>query len=136
VQYIAWANSGTTEYLGTSKQGREHGQWVAGAIVGSCIGEQSAKGSQFNGIASASKLAFFDFDAANVPLNFDFLFTLGHLQFYDVAYDAGARIFSNSWGIYGSSGYYASSVELDRYLYQHPDVLWVGGKHIYIFCRQ
>jgi hypothetical protein len=135
VQYIAWANSGTTEYFGTTKQGREHGQWTSGALLGSCIGDQKNKGSQYNGIASSAKLSFFDYDAYDVPLNFDFFFTLGQMQFYSVAYNAGARIFSNSWGIYGSSGYYSSAVELDRYLYEHPEALWVGGSPLIVCIR-
>ena len=53
-------------------------------------------------------------------------------QIFDSAYEAGARVHSNSWGNVG--GIYGQlAMDVDKYLHQHEDffVLFAGGNEGY-----
>lgn len=57
-------------------------------------------------------------------------------KIFDTAYDAGARVHTNSWGNVG--GIYGQlSMDVDRYLHQHQDffVLFAGGNEGYSGLR-
>lgn len=57
-------------------------------------------------------------------------------KIFDSAYDAGARVHSNSWGNVG--GIYGQlAMDVDKYLHQHEDffVLFAGGNEGYSGLR-
>jgi hypothetical protein len=57
-------------------------------------------------------------------------------EIFDSAYDAGARVHSNSWGNVG--GIYGQlAMDVDKYLHQHEDffVLFAGGNEGYSGLR-
>ena len=99
---------------------RGQGSHVCGTIVGSCRDNST---SSMNGIAPASKISFFDIGDKNGNLQ------VGKLtDVFNVAYNTGARVHSNSWG--GSNELYGEmDQEVDQYMYDHPDflVLFAAG---------
>ena len=95
-----------------------HGTHVAGSIAGS----GQASGGSVRGTAPEAKLIFQSI--------MDALGELSGLDpeladLFDEAYKAGARIHSNSWGAAAESAYRVSSIEVDEYVYDHPDLLVV-----------
>jgi hypothetical protein len=93
-----------------------HGTHVAGSAVGS----GAASNGQLAGIAPAATLFFQSVLDANG--------TLGGLPdpitgLFQQAYDSGVRIHNNSWGAYVQSRYEAMALDLDEFVYNHPDFL-------------
>lgn len=115
IQYVNYSESN-----GDYSQG--HGSHVSGTAAGQCI-DPSSTMSVYNGVASASKIAFFDIGAKAgylvVPSNLELL--------YQVSYDTGARIQSHSWG--GSFLYDTYCLETDKFLYNNDDfvVIYAAG---------
>ena len=110
VQYIDFSGSGGDDYGG-------HGTHVAGSIAG----YSTSSGNLYKGMASGSKLAFFDIAAEyayTLTLPDDLAATM-----FPPAYSAGARLHSNSWG--GGYSYDSYCTEVDQYLYEHSDFLIV-----------
>lgn len=93
-----------------------HGTHVCGSIVGN----SKSLFSSMNGVASEAKIAFYDLGVSNQAMltlpSFD--------QLFQAAYDAGARVHSDSWGAFGGI-YGAFSFDVDHYLADHPDFLLV-----------
>ena len=113
VQYVDFSGSGGDDAGG-------HGTHVSGSVAG----YSSSTGNSYKGMASASKLAFFDIGPGNdgplkIPPDLKTMFP--------AAYSAGARLHSNSWG--GGYFYGAYCIEVDEYLYKHSDflVLFAAG---------
>lgn len=109
VQYIAYADS-TGEVSG-------HGTHTSGSVAGNCINSNSTL-SDYNGQGQGAKLAFFDIGVTgqpylSVPPN---LYT----DVLMVAYNADARIHSDSWGS-SLSFYDYEAIYFDEFLYDHPD---------------
>eukprot|EP01035_Chromulina_nebulosa_P017100 gene17100-22613_t len=75
-------------------------------------------------MAPDAKITFFDVGAKGK----DYLLLPPIQEIFDIAYESGARVHSNSWGNYGGI-YGAMSYDLDKYLYDHPDfaVLFAVG---------
>ena len=106
-----------------------HGTHVVGSILGSDLSTGSLFGNvtlnEFNGMAPNAKVAFFDIGDGDQP----FLLLPDHLNdFLGVAYNASARIHSNSWGS-GSNQYTIEAMEVDAFVYDHDDflVLFAAG---------
>ncbi|TDU73476.1 S8 family serine peptidase [Streptomyces sp. KS 21] len=95
-----------------------HGTHVAGSV----LGDGSASQGQIRGAAPEAKLYFQSImDAAGnlggLPLSLADLF--------EPAYQAGARIHSNSWGAATRSAYTIDSDDVDSYVHQRRDMLVV-----------
>jgi subtilisin family serine protease len=111
IQYVANAD-GFDDRLG-------HGTHVCGSIAGNSLNEDF-KAS--NGIVPNAKLSFFDLQVSGSSY-----VTLPDLYqyVYGSAYDAGARILSNSWGSSSSGGYTSRSYASDLFVYTRKDTLLV-----------
>lgn len=97
-----------------------HGTHVAGSIVGT----GAASSGAIKGVAPEAKLyvqSLLDAKGKLGGLPID-LSTL-----LKPAYDAGARIHSNSWGAVGASTYTVGADELDAFVHEHPDMLVVAA---------
>lgn len=99
-----------------------HGTHVAGSIAGN----GAASNGQIKGMAPAARIVFQSVMDARGSLS-----GIGDVgTLLKQAYDAGARIHSNSWGDPSANGVYdASSQQLDRFVWQNRDmtVLMAAG---------
>ena len=113
--------------LQPSSGGADHGTHVVGTILGQSI-DPSAASADFSGLASAAKVAFVDLENAatgEFSAPDDLL-----VDYFEPEYAAGARVFSNSWGI--PLNYYLwSSSDVDAFMYLYPDalVLFAAGNY-------
>jgi subtilisin family serine protease len=95
-----------------------HGTHVAGCA----LGDGSRSGGEIRGAAPKAKLFFQSIlDAAG---------GLGGLpndlkQLFQEAYDKGVRIHNNSWGAFTYARYATTSRDVDRFVYDNPDMLIV-----------
>ncbi len=102
-----------------------HGTHVAGSVLGS----GRASGGAQKGMAPGAQLVFQavedkDGSLGGIPEDLT--------QLFQQAYDAGARIHTNSWGIPVTSGgdiYNAQSSQVDRFMWEHRDytILFAAG---------
>jgi serine protease AprX len=70
----------------------------------------------YDGVAPNAKLAFIDLSQAGQGLSLPNPISI----LYTIAYNAGARVHSNSWGsLFSGSGYYAG-YDVDLFLYNNP----------------
>lgn len=93
-----------------------HGTHVAGTV----LGDGSRSGGLLAGMAPGAQLYFQSIMDVNGGL--------GGLpddlrDLFQPAYDAGVRIHNNSWGAYVYARYAANSLQVDRFVYTHPDFL-------------
>ncbi|MFD3540406.1 S8 family serine peptidase [Streptomyces sp. NPDC058662] len=101
---------------GDSDDPNGHGTHVAGSV----LGDGSASQGRIRGAAPEAKLYFQSImDAAGnlggLPLSLADLF--------EPAYQAGARVHSNSWGAATQSAYTIDSDDVDSYVHQRRDML-------------
>jgi hypothetical protein len=95
-----------------------HGTHVAGCA----LGDGATSGGQIRGAAPKAQLFFQSIlDAAG---------GLGGLpedlkQLFQEAYDKGVRIHNNSWGAFSYARYATTSRDVDRFVYDNPDMLIV-----------
>lgn len=110
-----------TKYGDSSDGPFGHGTHVVGSIAGESLTSSRAS---FNGVAQRAKIAFLDIENSqsgllNVPYSLKYVF--------QPLYNAGARIFSNSWGSSGMGGsanmYTMNAREIDIFMNQYPDTL-------------
>ena len=92
-----------------------HGTHTNGVIAG----DSTPNGGTFKGIAYAAKVSFGDIwyssGGDGIPADLNNLFIKG--------FNDGARVSSNSWGLYGSSGIYdAQAQEVDEFMYAHKEM--------------
>jgi serine protease AprX len=106
--------------IGDSSDRHGHGTHVAGSIAGN--------GPAIKGTAPEAEIVFQALmDASGglggLPLD------LGDL--FEQAHQRGARIHNNSWGALAGSAYRTTSLEVDAYVHNHPDMLVVlaAGNH-------
>jgi serine protease AprX len=91
-------------------------------VIGSILGNGEASGGRFRGVAPEATAFVQSLANANgalvgLPLELKDLF--------QEAYDAGARIHNDSWGARTAGEYTANSIEIDDFVWQHPDMLIV-----------
>jgi len=113
IQYVAWADK-------IPREGRDHGTWCGGASVGRCFNSTSPA-RQYNGLASNAKITMFDVDANGNWLDVPSLYDIS----LPPAYSAGARVHSNSWGTPGMGSYTSKALDVDRFMVDNPDFLFV-----------
>ncbi|WP_319778965.1 S8 family serine peptidase [Maridesulfovibrio sp.] len=105
-----------------------HGTHVAGIVAGNGLASGSSPQSEFfpstcyAGIAPEAELYFQSVGAEDgssqlpgIPSDLS--------QLFQPAYDAGARIHSNSWGTAGAGEYDSESVSVDRFMWDNKDFL-------------
>lgn len=113
IQYVAWGD-------GNATAGYDHGTWCGGAVVGNCY-DEDAHGETFNGVAYNAKMTMFDVDNkgdfVDVP-------SLYHISL-PPSYEAGARVHSDSWGTPGMNAYTSKSLDVDEFMYENSDFLFV-----------
>ena len=103
----------------------DHGTHVAGTLVGRpAPGQGSDLANQMKGVAHAARLAFFDLNQASNVLAPDLIVPPRDLvaTLLQPAFDAGARVFSNSWGG-NSNAYTAEAQAMDRFSFEHQDFI-------------
>ena len=115
VQYINYSGS-------DGDMANGHGSHVSGSVAGNCIASDSSYNINkvYNGMASASKIAFFDIGVNNNDHDLKIPFYLEDI--YAATYSSGARIHSNSWG--GGTWYDEYALETDKFLYEHPPTFY------------
>lgn len=115
IQYIAWAD-------GVAQDGKDHGTWCGGASVGKCIYDDDQKANTYNGLAYNSKITMFDVAVNNGDwLDVPSLYNIA----LPPAYGAGARVHSNSWGTPGMGSYTSKALDVDQFMVENPDFLFV-----------
>ena len=118
VSYRASGGTGTGD---ASDDVRGHGTHVVGSIAGSVDASFAPKGDvgEHGGMAPSAKVAFFDLEktGGGIDIPDDI-----QQDYYKWAYDAGARVHSNSWGD-DSNDYTVMTAETDEFVYNHPDML-------------
>lgn len=102
-----------------------HGTHVAGSVLGT----GKASNGLYKGMAPGAQLVMQSVEDAKgglggIPEDLGVIFKQ--------AYDAGARIHTNSWGVPAASGgtvYNAQSQAVDRFIWEHPDytILFAAG---------
>lgn len=88
-------------------------------VAGSAAGDGSASGGQMKGAAPAAEIYFQSImnrqdRLTGLPMDLNDLF--------QDAYDNGARIHNNSWGVDVRARYAFNSVEVDEFVRAHPDM--------------
>ncbi|WP_319469746.1 S8 family serine peptidase [uncultured Pseudodesulfovibrio sp.] len=109
-----------------------HGTHVAGIIAGNGILSGASPTTDFfpstcyAGVAPKAHLYFQSVGSTSgdsrlpgIPVNLEELF--------QPAYDAGARIHSDSWGTSGAGSYSSESVAIDQFMWTHKDFLIVAA---------
>ena len=114
VQYISYQNGG--DITGG------HGTHVCGTIVGF---DESLSLDDFKGHASGAKIAFYDMSTDGNSIYYQQPLST---KVFQPAYDAGARLHSNSWGS-SPNTYDAGCADIDKYHYETDDflVLFAAG---------
>lgn len=115
VQVIARGRPGPP---GDSSDPEGHGTHVAGCA----LGDGRKSNGEVQGAAPKAELFFQSILDSNGGL--------GGLpsdlqQLFGEAYQAGARIHNNSWGAFGYARYSVTSLDVDRFVAAHPDMLIV-----------
>ncbi len=103
---------------GDASDPQGHGTHVAGSI----LGDGKASNGIVKGVAPEAVLFFQSImdehgGLGGIPLNLEDLF--------QEAYDEGVRIHNNSWGAFAESEYMFNSLEVDKFVHQHRDMLIV-----------
>ncbi len=104
-----------------------HGTHVAGTIAGTgeasrLPGDGPGSPAPLRGVAPAADIYFQSVLDVNGELGG---LPESLLDLLQPAYDAGVRIHNNSWGAYIQSRYDGMAVEIDEFVYEHPDFLAV-----------
>jgi serine protease AprX len=103
---------------GDSSDPEGHGTHVAGCA----LGDGCKSGGDVRGAAPKAKLFFQSILDANGGLSG---LPNDLRELFDEAYQAGVRIHNNSWGAFGYAGYSITSLDVDRFVAAHPDMLIV-----------
>lgn len=79
------------------------------------------KANTYNGLAYNGKITVFDIDENDNFLNVPSLYTIS----LPPAYNAGARVHTNSWGTPGINTYTTKALDVDQFMYENTDFLFV-----------
>lgn len=123
VGYFGVTNSGADD--GASDLNSGHGTHTTGSV----LGDGTMSGGTFSGVAPDVSLVFQaieqwtdyqgtsddGYSLTGIPHDLNDLF--------QEAYDAGARIHSNSWGHSANGAYNDAAEEVDEFVWDHPDML-------------
>ena len=92
--------------------------------MGKCINITS-NASAYNGVAYNAQITMFDVDISDTEnyLNVPSLYNIA----LPPAYSAGARVHSNSWTTYYMSSYTSKALDVDEFMFDNPDFLFVAG---------
>lgn len=113
IQYVAWAD-------GLPAYNYDHGTWCAGSSLGKC-NLTGTEATEYDGLAHNAKLAVFDVDAQDNFLNVPDLYNIA----LPPAYSAGAKVSTNSWGTPGINTYTSKALDVDQYMNENTDFLFV-----------
>ena len=113
IQYIAWGD-------GAPAQDYDHGTWCGGSAIGRC-NMSNPLANTYNGVAYNGKITVFDIDENDNFLNVPSLYDIS----LPPAYNAGARVHTNSWGTPGINTYTTKALDVDRFMYENSDFLFV-----------
>ena len=115
---MAWADGEPV----ISSDNYDHGTWCGGASVGRCIASQAnVNSSSYNGLAFNAQITMFDVDNNGSFYNVPSLFDIA----LPPAYEAGARVHSNSWGTPNMGSYTSKALDVDEYMLENPEFLFV-----------
>jgi outer membrane biosynthesis protein TonB len=112
-----------TEY-GNGEDEDGHGTHVAGSVAG----YSTIDTAFYDGMATSAQIAFFDLAYTDSFGDVIFASDPPMSTYYQVAYDAGARIHSDSWG-YDVYEYESETIQIDQYARNMPKFLpfFAGG---------
>ena len=115
LSYVECEDNGVREHADIANA---HGTHVVGSLAGHSLGVNN----DYDGMAKEAKVVFHDLTCGRdqsiiVPPD------LG--DFYDVSYQLGVRLQSNSWGGVASQTYSFTDRSSDLFLYEHQDMLAV-----------
>mmetsp|Transcript_24134 Transcript_24134/g.40995 ORF Transcript_24134/g.40995 Transcript_24134/m.40995 type:complete len:1132 (-) Transcript_24134:1892-5287(-) len=113
IQYVAWADT-------LPAYNYDHGTWCAGSALGKC-NFTGTVATEYDGLAHNAKLAVFDVDAQDNFLNVPDLYNIA----LPPAYSAGAKVSTNSWGTPGMNTYTSKALDVDQYMNENTDFLFV-----------
>ncbi|CAE7438589.1 tagC, partial [Symbiodinium microadriaticum] len=118
IQYVAWADGEPV----LSPDNYDHGTWCGGSSVGRCIDSQAnVNSSSYNGLAPNAQITMFDVDNNGSFYNVPSLYNIA----LPPAYEAGARVHSNSWGTPNMGSYTSKALDVDEYMLENPEFLFV-----------
>lgn len=114
ISAVAWGRKDSND----TSDPHGHGTHVAGSIVG----DGTSSGGKIKGIAPGAGIFFQSLmDHKGALSNFD----LQLQELFKEAYSHGARIHNNSWGSAAEARYTIDSINVDEFVYEHPEMLIV-----------
>jgi hypothetical protein len=121
VAYLPGANIPDNAF-GDDAAGNWHGTHTAGTILGN---NDPTSSLPYDGMAKEARLWFTDLASAALGSSIHPPDDLNDLFLPSYAGNAAgaARISSNSWGAYAASAYTLSSMQVDQFMWNHPDYL-------------
>lgn len=100
-----------------------HGTHVASVVAGKAY-ENFGDYQRYNGVAEDARITFFDIGLSSDPALAESIFPPSdYTTIYQDMYANGAFIMTHSWGTCSSSLYDPYALQVDTFLYNHPDVL-------------
>ncbi|SFM92837.1 PGF-pre-PGF domain-containing protein [Methanolobus profundi] len=102
---------------GSSADYNGHGTHVAGSV----LGNGSLSDGQYSGIAPEARLVF---QALGDNAGSSLIYVPSDLKdLFQEAYNEGAKIHTNSWGGASNGAYTTLSLQVDQFVWEHPDML-------------
>ncbi|HOI24563.1 MAG TPA: S8 family serine peptidase [Caldisericia bacterium] len=125
-----WSDSGA--------HGNLHGTHVAGTIAGNDPDNQQYRGMAYKANLVIQKMYFSSGPPQNLPPAGP---NHSLIEYFNLAYNSGARIHSNSWGNANSNTYASDAVVMDTFLWERKDfsILFASGNYqtgVYSFGYQ
>ncbi|AFV23192.1 KP-43 peptidase [Methanolobus psychrophilus R15] len=100
---------------GSAADQNGHGTHVAGSV----LGNGALSGGQYSGMAPEAELVFQAVGDASNSLNL----SAGLREIFQAAYNLNATIHTNSWGSSANGAYTPYSQQVDRFMWENPDML-------------